>query len=393
MLKLIQASRRVGDFLERTSQILPEAPENLNGDTVGDWLLAEELGRGGMATVYSATRSVDDKSQSAAVKILRRGIDTDEVLARFHQERGALATLQHPYIAGLLDFGTTAAGRPWFALEKVEGVTITDWCKQRGLSSRERVQLFLKVGEGVQYAHRHLVVHRDLKASNVLVDSFGSPKLLDFGIAKMLDTGKDSTLTQDGRRLLTPDSAAPEQILGDAISTATDVYGLGVLLFHLLAERLPFAASSEKARSAVAALDAVLHSLPPRPSSVESCVSGISSALDAVVLKALAKDPNQRYPTVGDLMADLNRFLDGRPVSAKRWAIRQRLFYWVRRHQVAASIWAALLVGLTGTLIQGNRAQAALNDAEFRLQRMHSFAQMMFDYDEILRVHSGTTAM
>ncbi|HRQ66092.1 MAG TPA: serine/threonine-protein kinase, partial [Xanthomonadaceae bacterium] len=208
--------------------------------TIGHWRLIEPLGRGGMGEVFLAQRHDGDFTQRAALKRLKRGMDSEDILQRFLQERRILASLAHPNIARLLDGGMDGEGRPYIVMEHVEGTPITDWAREHGLSLRERLTLLRKVCDAVAYAQSRLVVHRDLKPSNILVDAQGEPHLLDFGIAKLLDDAPDAHHTRTGLRALSPAYAAPEQIHGEAISTATDVHALGVVLYEMLAGQLPY---------------------------------------------------------------------------------------------------------------------------------------------------------
>jgi len=239
---LLASSAVAGEFLEvpAVEQIHrtdpePEAPPPAR---IGNWDIEREVGHGGMGAVYLGVRDESGFRLRAAVKLVRRGMDSDFILRRFRTEREILSGLDHPNIARLLDGGSTADGRPYFAMEYVEGRHLLEECAARGADARQRIALFLQVCDAVAYAHRHLVVHRDLKPSNILVTPDGSPKLLDFGLARLLqpDAGGGEH-TETGFRLLTPDYASPEQVRGERITTSTDIYSLGVVLYHLLAGR------------------------------------------------------------------------------------------------------------------------------------------------------------
>ncbi|MEO1633392.1 MAG: serine/threonine-protein kinase, partial [Bacteroidota bacterium] len=295
------------------------------GSKVGRWRLAERVGRGGMGTVYRAERADGVVEQTAALKLL----DTmrPDVVARFAQERQILARLDHPSIARLLDGGATPEGRPYLVMEFVEGVPITDYAAQQRLSVDARLALFGDVCAAVQHAHQSLVVHRDLKPSNVLVTPEGRVKLLDFGIARLLEPGDDDTLTRTEQRLLTPEYAAPEQVRGEAITTATDVYALGVLLYELLAGTRPFDLP-QKVLHEVARV--IVEEEPERPSTAVTRADVLTLAgpaqtlrrrlagdLDQICLKALRKAPARRYATPDALARDVQRHLDGHPVEAR----------------------------------------------------------------------------
>jgi len=222
------------------AEALGDGAAALHSALIGPYRLVRELGHGGMGVVYLAERADGQFEQRVALKLIKRGMDSDEILRRFLAERQVLARLNHAHIARLLDGGVSAEGQPYFAMEYVEGVPLNRYCEEQGLSIEDRLQLFREVCEAVQYAHRSLVVHRDLKPSNILVTSSGDTKLVDFGIAKLLyEEGPDQSVTRTDQRLMTPDYAAPEQVRGDPVTTATDVYALGAILYQLLAGQPP----------------------------------------------------------------------------------------------------------------------------------------------------------
>lgn len=349
------------------------------GDQIGPYRLLSEVGRGGMAVVYRAARVVGGFEQGVALKLLRRGTDSDDILARFRQERQILAALDHPSIARLLDGGATADGQPFLAMELVEGERIDRYCEARALDVPARLRLMADVGKAVAHAHAKLVVHRDLKPANVLVTDGGRVKLLDFGVAKLLSAAPTTAtpVTRTQQRFLTPEYASPEQIRGEAITTATDVYQLGLLLYELLAGRRPFSGSSS------AELErAICERAPDPPSTAGSRgdagpssdpATGAEAAserrrsrrrrardlrgdLDNIVLMALRKEPQRRYSSVIALVEDLERYLAGHPVSARGagWWYRGTKF--ARRHAWALASCAAalaLLVVLTVVYTRG----------------------------------------
>jgi serine/threonine-protein kinase len=336
------------------------------GAEVGPYRIEGELGRGGMGVVYRATRADGAFDRQVALKLVKRGMDTDEVLARFHRERRLLAALDHGAVARLLDAGAAADGRPFLVMELVDGEPITAYCDRHRLVIEERLGLFEQVGEAVAYAHRRLVVHRDLKPSNVLVteDEHGRPrtKLLDFGIAKLLEEGDDDVLTQPGARRLTPAYASPEQRRGEAVTTASDGYALGVVLYELLAGRRPegdgrppSAAVSEASASA-------------RGTTAEKLRRRLRGDLDTIVQKALREEPEGRYPSVEGLLDDLRRHGAGLPVLARPASARYRVGKFVRRHRVgvaaAALVALAVLGGLSVALWQARVAARERDEAE-----------------------------
>lgn len=328
-------------------------PDRRIGERVGPYRLERLLGSGGMGSVYEAARVEGEFEQRVAVKLIKRGMDTDEILARFQRERQILARLAHPNIARLLDGGATADGLPWFAMEYVDGTDIITYSDAHHLSVPERLQLFETACDAVQYAHVNLVVHRDLKPSNVLVTGEGQVKLLDFGIAKLLPaddaaSATAATTTRTGLRLMTPAYAAPEQVRGEAPTTATDVYALGGILYELLAGRRALPADLEGA----ALETAILTTTPEPPSGVapRGRRSGLSPDLDNICLMALRKEPGRRYATAADLAADIRRSLSGHPVTATRDSRLYRARKFLSRHGRGVALTAAVVLLLTAVV-------------------------------------------
>jgi serine/threonine protein kinase len=344
----------------------------LIGARFGPWRVSREIGRGGMGIVYLVIRDDAQFQMQAALKLIRAGMDTAELLLRFRHERQILASLDHPYIARLIDGGTTPEGRPFLVMDYVEGLRIDHWCRGREFGVEDRCRLFLKVCEAVSYAHRCLVVHRDLKPGNILIAADGSPKLLDFGVAKLLAADRDPALTATGPAL-TPDYASPEQILGQPITTAADIYSLGAILYKLLSgakpHRLDSATPAEVER-------AVCQTAIPRPSAAVDrrlpnaarLGQRLSGDLDNIVMKALRKEPERRYSSVDQFADDIRRHLDGRPVRARQNSVvyRTRKFVWRRRFELAGAfiVVASLVVGMVMALSQGRQAETARQAAE-----------------------------
>lgn len=356
-----------------------DAPESGDqaGQRLGAYQLIEELGRGGMGTVWRAQRVDGQFAQQVAIKQLHAGAasaaSARRVVERFLRERQALAGLKHPHIAALLDGGVDASGLPWFALELVEGVPITEFAQTRQLSSKDRVRLLLQALEAVQFAHQHLIVHRDLKPDNLLVSVSGEVKLLDFGIVKLLDGIDGDARTLTGARVFTPNYAAPEQVEGGEIGVATDVYSLGVVLFELLVGRRPFVNTGGLQLPQVSVnwhVEAPSKVLAQHEGQWRTA-RGLRGDLDTIVLRCLAREPQRRYPTVQALNDDLSRYLDGRPIEARRDSTWYRSSKFVRRHLFgvsAAAIGLALLLGLT--LFSLRQAERAALEA----RRAHEFA-------------------
>ena len=328
------------------------------GSIIGCWHVLRELGRGGMAVVMLAERIDGQFEQRVALKLIKRGMDSEAVLARFLRERQILARLSHPNIARLLDGGLSTDGRPYFVLEYVEGAPILAYCEAHSLGLRARLECILQICAALQFAHRQLVVHLDIKPSNVIVTEHGEVKLLDFGIAKLLGGALTEPAMQTHAHLqrpLTPGYAAPEQVLGEPVSTATDVYGVGCLLYELMtgqrASGLQDGANQEDARRALS------RHTPPMPSQAlgkSRNIADISARrlrgdLDNIILKALKSEPERRYPTIEALAEDLRRYLGGQPVSARRDTVHYRAGKFIMRHRLGVALGVAGLVGLLGT--------------------------------------------
>lgn len=358
------------------------------GEVVGTYVLRELLGRGGMGDVWLAERTDPAFKQKLALKVIRKGMDSAEILQRFHTERQILAQLNHPNIARLLDGGATHEGVPYFVMEFVDGLPLQTYADEHRLTIEERIGLFRQVCEAVHYAHQNLVVHRDLKPSNILVTSDGQVKLLDFGIAKVMDPAPmmiEDLRTRPELRILTPAYASPEQIKGESISTASDVYSLGVLLYELLTGSRPYPIAT---RAGAEIVRVILEEEPSKPSTAISegreiltregtthtlTPEDISSSrriawtqlqrklrgdMDNIVLKALRKEPERRYTSAGQFAEDLDRFLKGLPVIAQADTITYRVQKFIRRNRigVAASVaFLVLLLAFSGTTLWQNR--------------------------------------
>ena len=351
------------------------APSLAAGTLLGVWRVERLVGRGGMGEVYAALRDDAGFTQRGALKLLR--FDAIGELQRFHAERQILARLDHPGIAHLLDGGVAPDGRPYTVMDYVEGVSLLDWCNARHATLHERLDLFAQVCDAVAYAHRNLVIHRDLKPANTLVGAEGKVKLLDFGIAKLVDTaaGDDADATATVAPF-TLDYAAPEQLLGEPVTTATDVYALGVLLFELLTGERPLRKSGLPSTQALALLDreAPLASRvvrdkadAPVPASV------LTGDLDAIIAKCLRREPTHRYDTVNGLKLDLQRHLAHEPVLAREGARMYVFGRVLRRYRWAVAAAAALIIalgaGIAATTWQASRAEAQAQLAQTQLSR------------------------
>jgi serine/threonine-protein kinase len=359
--------------------------EPRDGRRAGPYVLLEELGRGGQGVVYLAERVEGGFAQRAAIKLLKRGMDTDAILRRFLRERQILAGLQHVNVARLLDGGVTEDGQPYFAMEYVDGEALIEYCEHHGLPVEDRLRLFEDACRAVHHAHAQLVVHRDLKPSNMLVTGEGQLKLLDFGIAKLLADEGDTAataLTQADTRLLTPDYAAPEQVRGEPVTTATDVYALGVVLYELIAGQSPYGPGRRTVGESVRAVCEV----EPRPPSSAAAAQPrlarrLRGDLDTVVLKALSKEPSRRYASAEALGDDIRRHLAGYPVLARRDTIGYVVTKFVRRHRVgvgaAALATLSLLAGLVGTAWQAAVAARERDRARQEAERAEKVKEFL----------------
>jgi serine/threonine-protein kinase len=388
------ASTLAADLAEEDADVAIE------GRRVGPFELRQLLGRGGMGEVWLARRMEGDFSQDVALKLCRRGMGGEDMRRRFVQERRILAELSHPGIARFIDGGVGASGAPWFAMEYVAGASLTEFARDRHLDVRQRVALMAEVAEVVAYAQAHLVVHRDLKPSNILVDADGRVRLLDFGIAKLLQDDLDARETATGMRAMSPSYAAPEQVLGEPISTSTDVFALGVVLYELLTAALPHERSSA---SLEVLADSVRREAPLKPSvrlrqsdmtvaaalgtsevNLQRFARTLAGELDTIVLTALRREPERRYASAAALADDLRRWLEGRTVAAQPDTASYRLRKFVGRNRIAvgsaSGTLLALIVGFGTALWQAGEAREAARRADAEAEsseRIANFALTM----------------
>lgn len=373
--KAVDDSFLSADLFSNTARMLAAYETQMKNKRIGRYRIDREIGQGGMGTVYLAER--EEFKQWVALKLIKRGMDTEEIIRRFERERVVLASLNHSNIARLLDGGETETGLPYLVMDLVQGLPITEFCDRRRLSIADRLRLFVKVCAPVAYAHEKLIVHRDIKPSNVLVSSYGEPKLVDFGISKILAyENSETTIEQTrGPTLMTPEYASPEQVRGERVEPASDIYSLGVLLYELLCGRLPLrlkdvpyvqivkiVSEQQPTAPSTAAVTKIEHAQPTkemrspellaelrreRPESLRSLLRG---DLDNITLKALAKDHTQRYRLVEELTKDIQSYLEGRPVVARPLTFSYRATKFARRNRTSVVLAAmlALLVIATG---------------------------------------------
>ncbi|WP_338766275.1 serine/threonine-protein kinase [Bernardetia sp. ABR2-2B] len=399
--KLLEGAERADSFFggleDKVSDAWQKAAETTllsEGEKVGVYQIEKEIGRGGMAVVYLAKRIDGEFEQKVAIKVIKRGMDSDEVLRRFMAEKQILASLNHPNISKILNSGLAPNGLPYFVMEYIEGLDFIEYCNENNLSIKERLEIFVQICRTLQHAHRNLVIHRDLKPSNILVEKNpennsknirNSLKLLDFGIAKVL--GEDNDLrTKTAMRLLTPEYASPEQIQGAAISTSSDIYQLGILLFELLSGRRPFI--FDKNESVLEWEKKLTTSQPPTPSKIYEEFSEkeakkvakerktdkkqlkrvLKSELQSIVLMALRSEPERRYQSAEQLAEDIERYLQKRPIIAKpnSWGYKTRKAF--ERNKLAwvgfVLLFLALVGGIFGTTYQAYKTKKEKQRAE-----------------------------
>ena len=395
---------------------------------IGSYELVREIGRGGMGVVYLARRADDQYKKQVAIKLLRGGFENDDIIRRFRNERQILAGLDHPNIGHFLEGGATADGKPYYVMESITGQRIDDYCDDRRLTVVERLKLFLDVCAAVHYAHQRLIIHRDIKPSNILVTEDGTVKLLDFGIAKLLDPEMmDRTVeTRPYERLMTPEYASPEQIRGQQVTTATDVYSLGILLYQLLCGRHPYnfeRRSWEEIEQVVCRLE------PLRPSdalrnfatakyagentqtiasttsranthgeSIERLRERLANDLDNIVMMALRKEPERRYGSVEQLSDDIRRYLEGRPIIARPNTMRYLAGKFIRRNKAAIAattlVIAALIGGAVVTAWQAQIARRERDKSERRFNQVRKLANaVVFKYHDGVEHLAGSTAV
>ena len=396
---LLAADEEAGDFIE--AAIAREAGWNvplgepLVSRRIGSYRLVKELGRGGMATVYLGKRDDQQFSKDVAIKLIGSMTLSPVSRRRFEEERQILATLEHPNIARLLDGGVTEDGLQYIIMEYIEGLPIDEYCERKGLKLEERLKLFQTICSTVHFAHQHLVVHRDIKPGNILVTAEGVPKLLDFGIAKILDPAPDSALTPSPTLLpaMTPQYASPEQLQGGIITTASDVYSLGVLLYELLSGARPYRLVGTTLGET---LRIVCEQDPEKPS-VAATRPELRGDLDAIVLKAMRKEPRQRYTSAEEFSRDIGRYLSKWPVLARRGSYRYLLRKFVERHRFAVAASALVtvltLAGLGGVIMESRVAMAERAKAERRFNDVRRLANsVIFEmHDRIADLPGSTT--
>jgi tetratricopeptide (TPR) repeat protein/predicted Ser/Thr protein kinase len=419
---LLKLRAEAGDFLKlpavETVYVHEHSFDYFKDKIIGGYRLVRELGAGGMGVVFLAEKDDGEFSRQVALKIVKSNLHITAIHRRFNLERQILNRLEHPNIAHLIDGGTTTDGLPYFVMEYIEGVPLVEYAKKNNLSLGERLELFRQVCAAVSFAHKHAVIHRDLKPSNILVTADGMVKLLDFGIAKLLSS---DTLLQPGTattlRAMTPEYASPEQIKGESVTTVSDVYSLGVVLYELLTESCPYETDSRN-------LNDIIHHVcevdPARPSSVanhrssegnpgspnerSACdiarvMKSLKGDLDNIILKALRKEPERRYSSVDDFREDVQRYLNGLPVLARRGTFAYRAEKFIGRNRIAVAFGSlmvlAVLGGIATTVWEARRVERERARAERRFNEVRTLADsFLFELnDEILKGQTQARAL
>ena len=400
---LLESHQETGSVFDKpVASAFAARVDPLVGRSIGRYRIIRQIGRGGMGSVYLAERSDDQFRRRVAVKAVSADLVDEETLRRFHNERQTLAALDHPNIIKLLDGGTDENGAPYLVMDFVEGQAIDEYCSTHKLSMIERLQLFRTVCSAVTYAHQNLVVHRDLKPGNILITPEGVPKLLDFGIAKLLkpEYSTSMAMTRTDLRPMTPEYASPEQVLGGPITTASDIYSLGVLLYRLLTGFHPY---QLKTQSALELERAICQTEPEKPSTSvlhggedspavfaglrENLARQLKGDLDMIVLMAMRKEPQRRYPSAEHLSEDIRRHLEGLPVMACKDSWRYRALKFVTRHKAGVAAAAVIAAALISSTVIARR-QAEIAEKRFQdLRQLAEFA--IYDLDDAMR--SGMT--
>jgi len=422
--RLLANDRLAGDFMEElaagdaANALIREHSRASEGKQIGPYRLLREIGQGGMGTVYLAERADAQYQKQVAIKLVRPGLDSQSVVDRFRHERQILAGLDHPNIAKLLDGGVSEDGLPYFVMDFIEGLPVDEYCDQRQLPLVRRLELFRVVCSAVHYAHQNLVVHRDLKPSNILVTADGTPKLLDFGIAKIVNPAPSSDPDEATTlRFLTPEYASPEQARSQPITTASDVYSLGVLLYKLLTGQSPYRLES---RSAPDLARAICEEEPERPSLVERETereregekekqrksrfpsfspslrlsvsrSQLRGDLDNIALMALRKEPQRRYSSVEQFSEDIRRHLEGLPVIARKDTVVYRTTKFIQRHKAGVGAMALMLLILLAGVLATQR-QARIAERRFNDVRKLSNSLLFELHDAIQNLPGATPA-
>ena len=408
---LLRFAETATDFIEKPAYeiaaetIIDPGGELKAGEKLGEYKILSLIGEGGMGEVYLAE---DTKlGRKVAIKLLKFGLGTSNIIRRFQQEERILAGLSHSNVAQLFGGAVTPAGLPYFVMEYVDGARLDDYCRDRQLSISQRLALFRKICTAVSYAHQNLVIHRDIKPANIRVTSDGEPKLLDFGIAKLLDSEAPMVgeATMTFAAVMTPEYASPEQVRGENMTTASDVYSLGVVLYELLTGQRPYRIKTRNPNEIARAITeqepappsvAVARSASSNPQSEIRNPKSLRGDLDNIILKALRKEPSRRYGSVAQFSDDIRRYLEGRPVTARKDTFNYRTVKFIKRNKVivaaAGLVVLSLIGGILATTLQARRANLQRARAEQRFNDVRRLAHsLMFEIDNSVKDLQGST--
>lgn len=385
---LLAAHEEIEDFIEepafQTNELFSNDSNHIEKH-FGHYKIIEEIGTGGMGAVFLAERADGEFSQKVAIKIIRQTIADSEIILRFKRERQILANLNHPNIAKLLDGGVSVSGEPFLAMEFIEGETITKFAEKQNLNLEERLKLFLKVCTAVSFAHRNLVVHRDLKPQNILVTAENEPKLLDFGLAKLLDENllSETSQTQTAFRALTPAYASPEQLKGEPLTTASDIYSLGVIFYELLTNERPFHFEG-KSLDEIIKTATISEPSPPstNPKSKIRNPKSLRGDLDNIALKSLRKEPNRRYQSVEAFADDIKNYLKALPVSARPATFRYRASKFIKRNKIQLAAASLILLSLVGGIIISAWQTQVARREKVKAETVNQFLQEILTYSD-----------
>lgn len=391
--KLLAADNASNNFLEKPAINFDAQKKTYK--KIGRYKIISELGKGGMGSVFLAMR--EDLPQKVAVKIIKRGLDSADILRRFHHEREILAALENPNIARLIDGGTTEDDLPFYVMEYVEGISIEEYCKN--LETDEKLQLFRQVCKAVSFAHTRLIVHRDLKPSNIIVDREGTAKLLDFGIAKLIsedDFGKKGTATSLG--MMTPNYASPEQFRGETVTTSTDIYSLGVILYEMLTGVLPYDLQDKSLDKVFEIINQTTIIKPSENPKSKTQNPKLKGDLDTIILKSLNKEPERRYQSVKDFSEDIRRYSVGLPISARPDTFRYRASKFIRRNKISVAaavlVFFSMIAGISVATWQAVAANRQKSLAEKRFADVRELAnKVVFRYHDEIAKFPGAVAL
>ena len=399
VLKMLDAIEEKDDLLENPIIDFQNIEDYLVPTRIGDYKIVREVGNGGMGVVYEAVRETEDFKQRVALKVIKRGMNNEIILKRFRAEQQILASLEHPNIGRFLDGGKTVENLPFYTMEFIEGLPINEYFEKTRLSQEEKINIFREVCSGVSFAHTNLIVHRDLKSSNIIITKDKTVKLLDFGIAKVLDVENAELNTATQFKMMTPQYASPEQIKGEKVTTLSDVYSLGIILYELLTGKLPY---RTEGKTYAEIMQTITQTEPLRPSlaakSETDFGKSLKGDLDNIILKTLEKEPSRRYQSVERLSEDLQKHLSGFPISARPHNLKYRFAKYYQRNKktvlVGSLLILSLFLGIFGMIWQSLQTRQQKELAEKRFSEVRKIANnVLFKYQDEIEKLEGSTGV